>query len=319
MSSDEAYVQSLAQVQKNVFKFGGPILMGIGTISCAMNLIVFLKKNLRKNPCSIYFVAYNISNLLLICTTLLFSILATGYNIDPSLYDLAFCRFRLYAIFLFDILSPTYLILASIDRILFTSKNARTRQRSTPRLAFITISALTFFWSLGHVHALILTEITEPAPGYTRCYLQLGLHIAAVGYYMVLLKGIAVPMLMIILGLLAVKNVRSLARISPISSRPTTETAVIPNIRASHSKDRQLLKILLVDIGIYIFFNMMIVVVLMYQQFAQINNLIELWRQALLLAVGLYSSFIPFCVGCYANLLVSKTFRQEMKNILTCK
>ena len=81
MSSDEGYIQSLAQAQKNVFKFGEPILMIIGTISCTMNLIVFLKKNLRKNPCSIYLVAYNISNLLLICTTLFFSILATGYNI----------------------------------------------------------------------------------------------------------------------------------------------------------------------------------------------------------------------------------------------
>lgn len=319
MSSDEGYIQSLAQAQKNIFKFGGPMLMVIGTISCTMNLIVFLKKNLRKNPCSIYLVAYNISNLLLICTTLFFSILATGYNIDPGLYNLDFCHFRMYTILLFDILGPTYLILASVDRILFTSKNARIRQRSTLRLAFICIGTLTVFWSLGHVHALILTEITEPAPGYTRCYLQLGLYVAVMGYYMAVFKGIVVPTLMIILGLWAVKNVRSLARIPPISGRSTTETAVIPNVRAGHSKDRQLLKILLVDISIYIFFNMMIIVVLMYQQFAQIDNLIELWRQTLFLTVGFSSSFIPFCIGCYTNFLVSKTFRQEVKSILSCK
>ena len=321
MSSDDGYIQSLAQAQKNIFKFGGPILMVIGMASCTMSLMVFLRKNLRKSSCSIYLVAYNSSNLLLICTTLFFSILATGYNIDPGLYNLHFCRFRMYAIFLFDILGPTYLILASIDRILFTSPNARTRQRSTPRLACICVAISTVLWSLAHVHSLVLSEITEPAPDYIRCYLQIGPYVAVMGYYLLIFKGILVPLLMIILGLWAVKNVRRLARVPPTVSKRTTETTSVQSAHARHSKDRQLLKMLLIDISLYIFFNMMMVVVLMYQQFDQTltNNIVELWRQTLLLTVSLYSSFIPFCIGCYTNLLVSKTFRQEVKNILMWK
>lgn len=145
MSSDDNYIQSLAQAQKNILKFGGPILMAVGTLSCTITLIVFLRKNLRKNPCSIYLVAYNSCNLLLIYTTLFFSTLATGYNIDPGLYNLHFCRFRMYAILLFDILGPTYLILGSVDRILITPRNTRTRQRSTPHLACICVAISTVF------------------------------------------------------------------------------------------------------------------------------------------------------------------------------
>ena len=321
MSLEGNFITSLTLVQTSLYRYGGSILIGLGSVSCIMSLIVFTRKHLRKNPCSIYFVAFNISNLLLIFTSILFATLALGYNIDPSSYNLSFCRFRFYTMFLFDILSPSYLILASIDRILITSRNVRIRQRSTPRLAYVCITITTLFWLLLHSHILILTNFTELAPGFALCYFRLGLQVTLMNYYSIIIKGIVIPLSMVVLGLWAVRNVRSATGRVLVSVLPISGTVNIRNQRANHSKDRQLLRILLIDISAYVVFNLMMVIVLMYQQFNQnqFGSLFEAQIQAFLIGIGIFSSYIPFCIGCYTNFLASRTFRHEVKNILMCQ
>ena len=316
MSTDSGVITLLSRIQKTLYQIGGPTLMVIGAASCTLNLLVFTKKNLRKNPCSIYLVAFNISSLLLIFTSILFSTLSIGYDIDPSSYNLIFCRFRFYTMFLFDVLGPSYLILASIDRVLLTSPNALTRQRSTRRLAFICIIIVTSFWILFHTHAFIFTNLLPIRPGISVCYFLPGMHTTLIGYYSLVIKGILVPLLMLIFGLWAVKNVRTVAHVTRVSVLPTTATATTRNMHTGHSKDRQLLRILLVDIIIYVVFLLLIIVVLMYQQFYQPQTPVEAQVQHSLVIFGVFSTYIPFCIGCYTNLLASKTFRSEIKNIL---
>jgi uncharacterized membrane protein YeiB len=117
---------------------------------------------------------------------------------------------------------------------------------------------------------------------------------------------------MIFLGFYTIKNIRSLGRIKPVIR--TISTTGLP---CAHSKDRQLIQILLVDISVYILFSLMISIVLMYNQITQQESetLVYARRQAFLMNVGTFSSYIPFCIECYTNLLVSKTFRHEVKKI----
>lgn len=321
MSSDYAFIAYLADIQTNLYRIGGPILMVLGTMSCILSSMVFTRKNLRKNPCSIYLVAYNTSNLLLIFTSVLFFTLATGYNIDPSSYNRSFCRFRFYSMLLFDVLGPSYLILASIDRVLLTSSNALTRQRSTPRLAYTCIVLITMCWGLLHIHAAILPDVAQLLPGVFFCYFGPGMHVTLMSYYSLVIKGIVVPFLMLGFGLWAVRNVRSVTRVTPVSFVPTFSTRIARKTHTGYSKDRQLLRILLIDITVYIVFNAMIAIFLMYQQINQnkVFTLVEIYVQNLLSTVGVFSTYIPFCIGCYTKLLASKTFRQEIKNIILCK
>jgi hypothetical protein len=289
MSSESNSLASLLSAQINVFKFGGPILIILGIVSCIFNLIIFTKKNLRKNPCSIYLIAFNVSNFLQICTSILITTLLDGYRIDPSLYNLNFCHFRFYTGLLFDALSPSYLILASIDRILLTSPNALTRGRSNPRLAYICLIVVTLFWLLGHSHALVLTNIIQ-SPNFIHCYFQLGIYLVLVGYYSVIIKGIVIPLVMIILGVWTVKNIRKVGRVALAPAFSTNRTTVTGLFRSAHSKDRQLIQILLVDISVYIIFSLMISIVLMYQQLTQyqLKSSVQDQIDALLLVVALY-------------------------------
>ena len=322
MSSEYSLLSSLLLAQTNLYSFGGTILIGFGTVSCILSLIVFMRKELRKNPCSVYLAAFNISNFLLIYTSILFSTLSLGYKIDVSAYSMGLCHFRFYTIFLFDILSPFYLILASIDRILITSRNALTRQRSTVRLAYICIITVTLFWVFFHIHALFLSTWVQTGPGLFICYFQAGIYTSLTTYYAVI-KVVLVILSMFISGLWAIRNVRSLGRVAlaPAILATETTTTTVRRVRINSSKDHQLFQMLLVDIGFYIFFNIFILVVLMYQQFTQdpSASLLKVRINTIFVTIGTFSTYIPFCIGCYINLFVSKTFRHEVKNILMCK
>jgi len=322
MSSEYDFIESLYLASTYLYEYGGPILVALGTLSCVLNVLVFTKKILRKNPCSIYFVALNISNILLIYQSLLFNILQAGYNINPAAHSLPLCRFYIYAALVFDILGPFYLILASIDRVLITSYNALTRRRSTQRLAYVCIISGTIFWMLVHTHGLVFGSIVEVAPNYFSCYFQPGAYLAFIAYYSFLVKGILVPFFLIMFGIWSIINIRSIGRRRVAPAMSATITIVGGGgLYAINSKDRQLVLILLTEISLYMIFSWMEAIFLMYEQLTQYNtkSLVQSQIELFISDVGGFSYYIPFCIGFYTNLLVSKTFRSEVKKILFCK
>ena len=320
-SSTTDFVASLQLVQKKLYQIAGPILIGIGTISCILSLIVFTKKNLRKNPCSIYFIASHVSNLLLIYISTLLATLSAGYDITPTSYSLSFCRFTFYMQILLDALCPSYLILASIDRVLVTSSNTRTRRYSTHSLAYISITGVALFWGLFHSPVFVLVNILELAPNYFLCYFQSAVYIQFIAYYSLIIKPIILPATMAILGVWCMKNIRGARRARVILDFVPPGTRVEHSLYSAQSKDRQLIRILLVDTSIYFIFILMPSVVTMYQQVTQNEpkSFNETQLTVFLIYVSAFSGYIPFCIGFYTNLFVSKTFRNELKNTLLCK
>ncbi|CAF0807250.1 unnamed protein product [Adineta steineri] len=305
----------MKSIQLYLYEIGCVILIFLGTLGCIINLIVFTQKNLRKNPCSIYFIAYNIANFIYIYSSLISLTLSIGYKIDASIYNLILCRLRLYIIALSNCLSSYYLILASIDRIWITSHNAIVRRRSNRRFACIFIIIGTIFWTLFHIHALIFSTISQIAPNTFLCYYQSGGHLIFMGYYSIVKETTAL-LLLIICGLWSIKNIRKTrrVRIAPVLS--VSGTTVGNNILSS-SKDRQLILMLFMDITIYILFSFSFAIFLMYQQITQnqLKTSDRIQIETIIRNICLFSSGIPFCLGCYTNLFISKTFRSEIKKI----
>ncbi|CAF1226126.1 unnamed protein product [Adineta steineri] len=258
MSLSDGFLTLLQSVQTSLFRIGGLILLVFGVVSCIINLIVFTQKNQRKSPCSIYLIAVNVANFLYIVLALLFLILTVGYGTDLTIYNLFMCRFYYYRSYLFDILSPFYLILASIDRVIVTSSNARTRQKSTLRLAYICIGCGTLFWIVFHCHALFLVDIQEIAPGYFMCYARAGRYTLLLSYYSLFVKAIAVPLLMIIFGICTAENIRKLhqRRIAPLTAN--TVNIARHSEHPFHAKDRRFVLMVVADICIYIACNAML-------------------------------------------------------------
>ncbi|CAF1533793.1 unnamed protein product [Adineta ricciae] len=317
MSSSTNILATMQLVQKYLYQFGGPVLIFIGTIGCILNLIVFSQKNLRKSPCSIYFIAHNYANFVFIYFSLLFATLSLGYGIDISTKHIVICRIRLYITILSNVLSPFYLVFASIDRVVITSQNALTRRRSTRRIACICIAIGTLFWTLLHTLILVFANIIQIGPNAFICYFQLSVYVSFLSYYS-LFRAITVLSLMIICGIWSIKNVRHLQQVRPAASLSAT---VATDQHSHSSKDRQLFFILLIDIVIYALFSFAFAFYLIYQQITQndIKNAGRTQIETISSNLCQFSGTIPFCISFYGNFIISKTFRNEVKKILSCQ
>jgi hypothetical protein len=150
-----------------------------------MNLMVFTRNTLRKSPCAMCFVAGNIIDFMYLFFLFLPIFLEFGYNINLGYRNLVYCRSMSYIGSILSSLGPSYLILASIDRTLITSRNAGTRKRSTRRLALTGIIGLALFWMIFHVHALIYMNIFQYGPDYFVCIFSPGAYISFITYYLV--------------------------------------------------------------------------------------------------------------------------------------
>jgi hypothetical protein len=230
---------------------------------------------------------------------------------------------------LVDVLSPSYLILASIDRMLVTSPSTETRRRSTRRLAYISIIVVTLFWMLFHSHILFLANITQVAPNTFSCYYQSGVELIFISYYSLVIKAFLLPLLMLIFALLVVRNIRKVRRgaIVPVMTTTGTGTGTGTTIRndlsttASRAKDRQLFLMLFTDIIVYIIFSIMLSAVHLNEEITQYNVKTPVQTQfdLFLRFIGIFMNYISTCISCYTNFLISKTFRMEIKKIILCR
>ena len=299
-----------------LYQIGGPILLGLGIIGSTLNLVVFTRNTLRKSPCAICFIAGNIVDFMFLVFTLTPTFLGGGYDINPGNKNLAFCRSVAYIGLILSCLGPSYLILASIDRTLITSRNAGTRKRSTRRLAITCIIGSAIFWMIFHIHAFIYMVILQFGPDYFICTFQPGAYISFITYYSLIVTGIAPPLLMIIFGIWTMKNIRQIQNTAQPSGTSTIRTIVtVGRSNTPQSKDRQLVRMLLMDISIYIFARFPATIFLIYGQITQheTKSTEQLLTEQAIANITYVIGFVDSSIGCYTNILVSKTFRLELK------
>lgn len=310
--SSDITVSTLHLILENLYRYVGPILIILGSASSIINLIVFMQKNTRENPCIIYFIARNISNFFFIYLSLLYETLILGYNIFPSSSNLTYCHFSIYISLLCDILSPFYLILASTDLMLITSLNENLRKQSTNRLAYILSISGTIFWIIFHFHAIIYSETIEIKSNSFHCDLQTGLYSTIVTYYSLIIKGLLSPLLLFIFGLLIIRNIRNTHRITP------SMNIIIEKNKSSNYQE--IISMLIKDIIIYIIFTSIMSIVLMYELITQhyTKNFQQIEIEYFIRHLSTFCISIPFCISCYTNLIVSKMFRNDVKKIFSC-
>ena len=259
---------------------------------------------------------------MLISTSFLPLTLDIGYSIRLSTESIHLCRLRLFTTFLFNCLCPYYLLLASIDRGLVTSPNARTRQRSTQRLAYKSILIGTLCWMIGLSHVLVFSTINSTLlVGRSVCYVQLGWYSKAISYSS-LTKELVIPFLMIIFGTWSIQHIRNARRVMVAStSYSGTGKSLASTSTSVRGRDRQLMIMLLIDSSIYVVFSLVLAIQLMYEQITidSLKSPEKIVTETLIKSVAMFSAHIPFCVTSFINLLVSKTFRKEVKDVICWK
>ena len=166
------------------------------------------------------------------------------YDINPANKSVVFCKIRYYIACVTTILPPTFVVLASVDRFMLSSRSVTVRAWSHPCIAYRLIAGVTIFWILFSVHTLVGTTILPSALGAI-CYVQPGPYTLFVAIYLIIFNYFLPPILMVIFGLLTVANIRK------------TRRQVHPQARVGNAqrKDRYLLHMLFFQMLVNIIFT----------------------------------------------------------------
>ncbi|CAF1263727.1 unnamed protein product [Adineta steineri] len=236
-------------------------------------------------------------------------VLLNGFNVNLQNSSFILCKLYFYASFLFAALSPTVLILASIDRLLISSQNVDTRLYSSKRLAYFSISISTVFWIVFNSQALIKVNLQEFAPFYFVCYFDLfSTYFDFVSYFVAVINAI-LDILMIIMSVFALKNVR---RIRSIPREKRNQ------IRSMTKKDFQVLRCLFVQDVIFIIFGTLISIFYVVDAITKYQNgtILEQAIRNFLYNSMTFIYSTSYSVNVFTFIIVSKAFRHELKRTI---
>ncbi|CAF0905549.1 unnamed protein product [Didymodactylos carnosus] len=293
-------ILAAAQVQMTWFQI---VFLVMGDIGNILNCMIFLQKSLRHNNCCQYFLACSITNLIILNTGIPTNIFSLT-NTNPATYSLVYCKVRMYIIHSLLMVSRFYIVLACADRYALCSPNPRIRDFTRPKVARVLIPLTLFVFFLMPIHLPILMTIQQ-----SKCIMP-GLYNLLWSIYIMLLAGLFPLISMAVFGLLACRNIRYLRRrIQP--------SGVSQRIRIKN-RDYQLMKMLFVEVIIYI------LTTLMYPSYAFYSALTlnaskgtqRIANEAFVSFLsGSFLLYINNCSTFYIYVFTSTTFRKELRSI----
>lgn len=308
-SSDDIYIQILTAIPIYLHQYVATTFYIVGNIGNFLSLIIFLKRPWQKNVCVFYFIICLVIDTIFVNSTLLGSIFIMGFNIHAQSSSIILCKLIYYVSYHTSMYLSIVLILASIDRLLISSQNVDTRLYSSKRLAYLTVSTSAILWSLFSLHTLIKVQIQEIAPSYYVCYYEISESYLSFLMYSTFVFSGLVPFMMIILSILAFKNVR---RIRAVSRHRRHE------LRTMHKRDFQLLRCLYIHNIVYVLCSVVLVIGLIYGARVALRNQtpMEVALNNFLNQFGSFLHYIPYCSSFFIFISISKAFRQELKRMI---
>ncbi len=237
--------------------------------------------------------------------TLIFGIGSTMYSLnnpDPQTQSLWFCKIRNYLFQICLMLSRWYIAFACIDRYTLTSEKVRLRNFAKQRTAYRVILVIIVVWSIICSHRLIFYQIEGSICGIVNNMAAALYHSA----YVIIGGGILPATIMIVCACLIRQN---------LSHKQQRRVQLSSAQRQDNSLNRQVLKILFIQIICYIIF-------IIPQMCNLVFNTISITipnRSKDQLAVEQFVAFIAECVlylfpvtSFYLYTLTSRTFRNEL-------
>lgn len=245
-------INSLDYLSQQLNRYLAIIIFIFGVIGNTLNCCILSQRVLRTNPCALLFLTSSFVDLISIIFGLTTRILA-GWNLDPTATNNFACKLRVFIVFSTRTMAIWLIAFATVDRWLLSSTNFHRRQKSKleniERGIFLTITLSILFY----IHMLDCYEanlIDTPLKCYGKnrqCRLLTDLTYT-------LITIVLPSMVMIIFGLLIVSNIRHLRR----RIQTVTIVSIIIVTRERDFKlrrtDRQLLRMLFIQIILLISF-----------------------------------------------------------------
>ncbi|UJR11154.1 hypothetical protein I4U23_015335 [Adineta vaga] len=285
-------------------------LLLLGVIGNLCNCVIFTQRNLRSNPCSVYFLAVAIINLV-VCIATLTPRSIDGWNKNADLVETVsvLCRLLMYLVFSTRCIASWFIAFASVDRYLVSSPNIHRRQMSTLKNAYlciILICILSFLVWIAIFFCFDANQIGTPIKCYTTsdvCQMYINLAHA----FLIVILPILV---MLLFGFWTIANIRQRRRIVENS----TSEQIVPRNRRSESS---LTIMLLLQVFIVTLLSLPFAVMILYitWTFYYEKSLLQQIIEGFLFNMFLLMIFVPNCISFYLYTLSGSVFRQTFIDV----
>ena len=285
--SEDNYIALLTDIPVYLYRYLGIALYVIGNLGNLSSIAIFWKHSWRKNVCSFYFVICLLCSTVFVNSTLIGAVYIAAFNGNVQNYSPVLCKLFYYVSYLFSNYLPIILILGSIDRLLISSQKVDTRLYSSKRLAYFSVATGFLVWSVFSLHVLIKVGIQQIYPTVFICYYDLSPLYLDFFSYSALAISVTIPLIMIVLSVVAFKNVRRI-RAVPRQQRK--------QVRSMTKKDFQLLRCLYLHNIVYVLCSILIVVSVVYSRVVKLQPYSPITQatDGFLSNVGSILQYIPY-------------------------
>ncbi|CAF5024728.1 unnamed protein product, partial [Rotaria sp. Silwood1] len=254
MATSFAY---LVTVQKILTRYGMSTYVALGNLGNLLAIAVFIQYEQRKNACSLYLLTMVVFNICCLNVGVVPIIYALDYY-DITTATLLGCQMQFYFRHVFFQMLRTAKALACMDRYAICSTNAHFRAFSNPKMAIYVIIGCIIFWSLV---AIFFSWIRSVQNNSCNVFNETYAMIYTIYYMMV--SGVFPPLLMTIFSILVMKNLRSLR--SRIQPEKRDKEEIHPPIRRIRKRDRDLMKMIFIEVMFYVITTLPFSVYLVYK------------------------------------------------------
>ena len=292
-SSLSDYLSELTNKLNVIFGISFIVIGGIGGI---LNIITFISHNLVKTSCGIYFLFGSMFSVGLIVVGQLFRLLTLS-NSSIFLTTFWYCQIRIYFINVFGLISRLLIVLTSLDRLLFCSRNAQTRSWCNYKLA-LRVVVVCIVISLAYpIHVWFSYELRLPSRSCRSDIYWLSTYDLC---YQFIFVFILPSLLMSIFCLMLISRLHGQRiRLS----------------RQMNRRDREFLLMILIQVLFYIVIHLPLPINMTYNRLA-----LYLVKSRDRIAIENFFSFLInsqlfyfyFSLTFYLNLIVSSKFRQQL-------
>jgi hypothetical protein len=281
--------------------------MNLGYIGNVFIVIFFSQQH--QNACSIYLITSAIINILYLSFNGFVQYFPFYYR-DETIRALILCKLRAYLGNFLGQSARIMIILACIDRFMFTSNRASFREFSTPKRAKYFVCFAIIFWSLFASHILILTTVVNGQCG------TFGIYSIIYKIYSIVFVGLVPPNIVAIFGYLTYLHIRQIHN----RARPIVNSISSENTAIIRGRDRTLLVIVMSESLVY--FITITPYALSYLEvmisgFIVSNKSIQyLQIEHFLMFMTLLLLYINNTAPFYVYMISSKSFRRDFKQLI---
>lgn len=301
---DQLIIDTLKSLQKQLTYTVLILLFFTGNIGCILNTIIFFRPYLKISSSSRYFLASSFANVFQLNIGLGTHILDSGFSIHPYHRSSVLCKCRNYFINIGGFLSQTYLLLACVDRYLISLNKSRYRQINTIPMADRIIRFTVCFWFSILSHMLIYSDVSS---NHHFCFYSNLSYIFFISLHNLILSGFILPILMVIFGLLTLKNIRRIRK----------------QARSCYRRQRRhhyLSLMLISNVFVSVIFTFVYTSLLIYASFFMLTQETmssprPKTQQRFLLFIAVIFYYVPYSISFYVNVLTSERFRRELTKI----